>query len=138
MNLPKNDPMNLDKNNLLISFISNRNENSNNSNNLLFPILNNSNSNNEEENKNNLIENQNKKIENNEDNNEKKELDIDEEKSEPPPPAMTPFLPENKISELMKGIKYNQSNNNNLHKEDKMYTNEGTNMTLTGKNFESK
>ena len=134
MNLPKNDPMNLDKNNLLISFISNRSENSNNSNNLLFPILNNSNS--EEENKNNSIENQNNKIENNEDNNEKKELDIDEEKSEPPPPAMTPFLPENKISELMKGIKYNQSNNNNLHKEDKMYTNEGTNLTHPGKNFE--
>ena len=136
MNLPKNDPMNLDKNNLLISFISNRSENSNNSNNLLFPIVNNSNSNSEEENKNNSIDNQNNKIENNEDNNEKKELDIDEEKSEPPPPAMTPFLPENKISELMKGIKYNQNNNNNLHKEDKMYTNEGTNITHTGKNFE--
>ena len=127
MNLPKNDSVNLGKNNLLLSI--NKNENLNNSNSsLLFPILNNSEYKENNSQDNNNIKNENINKENNEDNN----LEIDEEKSEPPPPAITAFPNENNISEMLEEIKHKDSDKK--IDEENMYTNAGTDLTAQGTN----
>ena len=132
--------MNSNKNNILLSIISNRNENNNNDN-LFFPILNDSkiemeevrNNNNSQINiQNNFKNNVDNKndINNNYDGN-KDIIDFDEEKSDPPPPPITALPPDNKISEMLNEIKTNK-NHAKIYDNEKTYTNDGSNITKKG------
>ena len=137
MNLPNKDSANLGKNNMLISFISNRSDSSNNSkNNFFFPILNNSDIESEDGKDKNIIHNDNNISNsinniNNISNNNNNELDLDEEKSEPPPPPITAIPPENMILEMLNEIK-KRKDDSKIYDQEKVYTNDGSNSTNQG------
>ena len=134
MNLPNKDSANLSKNNMLISFISNRSDSNNNSkNNFFFPIQNNSDIESENGKDKNIIHNDNNisNCINNINDNNNYELDLDEEKSEPPPPPITAIPPENRILEMLNEIK-KRKNDDKIYDQEKVYTNDGSNSTNQG------
>jgi hypothetical protein len=143
MNLPNKDSINLSKNNMLLSIISNKSDNDNcPKNNLFFPILNEIDMEKEEENdknsfsiinnKNNNFDNNNNDNNNNEDALDDEILDIDEDKGRPPPPPITAVPPETRIAQMMNELRTNKSNNNEIYNKENMYTNSGSSSTDNG------
>ena len=143
MNLPNKDSINLSKNNMLLSIISNKSDDDNcPKNNLFFPILNEIDMEKEEENDKNsfsIINNKNNNCDNNNNDNNNNEdvlddeiLDIDEDKGRPPPPPITAVPPETRIAQMVNELRRNKSNNNEIYNKENMYTNEGSYSTDNG------
>ena len=147
MNLPNKDSINLSKNNMLLSIISNKSDDDNcPKNNLFFPILNEIDMEKEEENdknsfsiinnKNNNFDNYDNYDNNNNNNNEDvlddEILDIDEDKGRPPPPPITAVPPETRIAQMVNELRRNKSNNNEIYNKENMYTNDGSYSTDNG------
>ncbi len=141
MNLPNKDSINLSKNNMLLSFISNKSDsNESLKNYLIFPMLKENDKESEEDkntdnfsilnkdSSNNNVDNKdNNNINHNEDSIDDGDeiLDIDEEKGRPPPPPATAIPPETIISQMLNELRRSKSNDKIYDKEN-MYTNDGS------------